>query len=326
MCFAFNRGHTLQRHAAIARALRSQRQFAGASSITDLSVLVLDVTRALCHCALQDSSNDSATAMCILLGLVSTIGHADTTSPHATAGDIVSAVPLNQVLAAAIQSIEGTYGAEALHAELTRSQYPAAALVLVQQLAIYASLSGVSPSVDMYSQLLRFHAVLGPTDRNNTAANPSLPLNIHRARPSHFHRGITNETASLHSHGCTPLNPVIKASTTGRGTMVTAHNGKARGPTIQLGGKGTLVPACQTLTHQTTAAGYTSSGQRLSCAVMQVQILRVLALLLSIPKPPEPVLVTVFSSQLVHLHQRANAFCDLFFSEPAGGAILVFYL
>ena len=54
---------------------------------------------------------------------------------------------------------------------------------------------------------------------------------------------------------------------------------------------------------------------------MQAQILRVLALLLSIPKPPEPVLVTLFSSQLVHLHECADAFCDLFFAEPSGGAI-----
>ena len=296
-------------------ALRSPQQPSGASSGADVYACVLDATHAVCNLALQGSSSDSARAMSVLLSLVFTIGGADQASPQAKSRDVLLAVPFHQVLAAATKSVAQVTGADALRVELLRSDYPAIALALVQQLAISSYVQNVPQSHDTFALLLRFNAALDPQQtQSSTHAIPAPALE--ESKPQR----LTSET-DIGPHRFVKLTTpeAVTGAFGPSGAVLTAHQVSTKGPTLRLGGQGTQATERRTSAHQAAIPGYSSSGRRLLCAVMQIQITRVLALLLSIPKPPAPVLVTVLTSQQVQLHRHVQAFCDLFFAEAGGG-------
>lgn len=312
----------MQRQGAITAAVRPSQQPHGISNGVDMTACVLDATRALCNFALQANSDDNARAMSILVGLVFTIGHADEASPHATSGDILFAVPLHQVLAAATQSIAHLDGVEALHGELLRSQYPAVALALVQQLAICSSIRCVPPSADTYVQLLRFTAALDASQPTQLPMHSVLPPagNTSERPPGLLNPSREPGTDTMPCKAGNAVTPAAETVAFGpRCAVVTAHQVATRGPTLRLGGQSNQAIDRRPSQHQVAVAGYSGTGKRLPCAVMQRQVTRVLALLLGIPKPPEHVLVTVLTSQQAQLHHRVHAFCDLLFAEPGSG-------
>lgn len=276
----------------------------------------------MCSFALQANSDDSAKTMSILVGLVFTIGHADMSSPHATSGDILLAVPLQQVLAAATQSIAHLTGLESMHGELQRFQYPAVALALVQQLAICSSIRCVPPSAETYVQLLRFYAALDASQSTQLPvySGPPLPEKSQGQSSGLLTPSREPGTDTVPYKRDELVTPAAEPLAFGpRGAVVTAHQISTRGPTLRLGGQNNQAVDRRSAQHQVPVAGYSSTGKRLPCSVMQRQVTRVLALLLGIPRPPEPVLVTVLTSQQAQLHHRVHAFCDLLFAEPGSG-------
>lgn len=263
---------------------------------------VLKAFHALCEFVFQDSGEDRICAMFTLMELLSIM---TSMNPFPASWDVLSSVSIQYVIAAAIQIAELVPGEDKVGADVAKSEMPSAALALVEQMSMCFVLRGKPPSDDIILKLLRLHASL-----NSVAFQR---VDTHQPTGYAIKQGQTPTYNKPH-RDVQLLAPAVEL-----GKSVLRLNNVPNRKTLRLGEQEQNGTDHIVSPHQVHIPGYSLSGKRLPCDIMLLQVTRVLALLLSIPQPPQNVLAAVITSQQAQLHHHAHAFCNLLFGESAVG-------
>ena len=188
-------------------------------------------------------------------------------------------------------------------------------LSLLQQLAVCASMHGVAQSEEMFSELLRLSKALSA----NSAASKVPDIDTSKQLPAGSKPLPQPVTGIFQQPGRAQVQRGTREHSKSDGQ---AGAGQKRAHDGDRSSGQPLFCVKVANGRQKPVPGHTKKGQRLRPAVMQVQVLRILSVFLSIPKPPTSSIVTVITTQHARLQQLLSTFNAFLFDEEAEGALL----
>ena len=274
--------------------------------------LYVDALQALTAKATKVSQGGDSLAMSELLGLVTLLCRHAATNSTVSISQVLAVVPPLQIIRAVYQSLPQVADIEDLHRHLEGNQFCSVSLSLLQQLALCASMKGVPQSEEMFSELLHLSRALSA--HSAVSKVPDIDASKHLLLGSqplpHSATGIFQQEDRAPRHRGTREHAKVHGQAGQKRTHDDTANGRP------------LLCANAANGLQKPVPGHTKRGQRLRPAVLQVQVLRILSVLLSIPKPPTSSVVTVITTQLARLQQLLSTFNAFLFDEEAEGALL----
>lgn len=266
--------------------------------------------------ATKTSHESNCLALSVLLGLVDLVCRNSASVSTVSISQVLSLVPPLQIIRTACNSLPRVTDIEVLHDHLASSQFCAAALSLLQQLAVCASIKGLSQQEDIFAELLALHKALSAS--TNSSKVPSFGTRTQFLLEAN---SMSVESTSVSSK--TPGRPGVlyqqsgtkedlsKSRSNSTAGQKRAHNDRGNGQP--------LLRAKAAHADKAKPARHTSTGQRLRPAIMQIQVLRILSVLLSIPKPPTQSIVAVITTQHARLQQLLSKFNGFLFDEELEG-------
>jgi hypothetical protein len=272
--------------------------------------LFLDALQALTAMAMNTSHEAQSLAVSVLLGLVTLAGRNAGHNSTVSITQVLSVVPPLQIIRAAYSSLPRVADVEQLHEHLVGSQFCAASLSLLQQLAVCASTTGVPQNEEIFSELLQLIEALSVD-----TATEIVPDFAVLKLPSGSETTPNSMTGVVQQPGRAQRR--LGATEASKGLV---QQGQKRPHDDRSNGESVLRPMAANGA-QEPVPGHTKSGQRLRPAVMQMQVLRILTVFLSIPKPPTSSIVTVITTQYAKLQQLLNSFNGFLFHEGSEGAL-----
>ena len=277
--------------------------------------LYLDVLQALTAMATKTLHGGHSLAVSVLLGLVTLACRNVATNSAVSISQVLAVVPPLQIIRAVCLSLPQVADIEELHQHLVGSHFCAASLSLLQQLAVCASMHGVAQSEEMFSELLRLSKALSA----NSAASKVPDIDTSKQLPAGSKPLPQPVTGIFQQPGRAQVQRGTREHSKSDGQ---AGAGQKRAHDGDRSSGQPLFCVKVANGRQKPVPGHTKKGQRLRPAVMQVQVLRILSVFLSIPKPPTSSIVTVITTQHARLQQLLSTFNAFLFDEEAEGALL----